>query len=73
MKKTLVCLFTVLIAVFMALPAQAAQDKKAKDPVVKVGVIDMQRIMRESKAAKAAQDLFRKDLDAKRPNFPPNL
>jgi len=66
MKKTWVCLFTVLIAVFMALPAQAAQDKKAKDPVVKVGVIDMKRIMRESKAAKSAQAVFRRDLDAKR-------
>ena len=66
MKKTWVCLFTVLIAVLMLLPAQAAQDKKAKEPVVKVGVIDMKRIMRESKAAKSAQAVFRRDLDAKR-------
>jgi len=65
MKKGLVFWFTVLLAAFVAMPMQAAQEKKAKDPVVKVGVIDMQRIMRESKAAKNAQALFRKDLDAK--------
>jgi len=66
MKKAFVFWFTILLAVFMAMPMQAAQEKKAKDPVVKVGVIDMQKIMRESKAAKNAQAVFRKDLDAKR-------
>jgi outer membrane protein len=70
MKKTWVCLFTILIAVLMVLPAQAAPDKKAKDPVpvpvVKIGVIDLQRILRESKAAKSANDIYQKDLSEKR-------
>lgn len=69
MKKTWVYLFAVIIAALMVLPAQAASDKKAKDakdPVVKIGVIDMQRILRESKAAKMAVDVYRKDLEEKR-------
>ena len=68
MKKIGICLFAVLIAVLMALPAQAAQDKKAKDtvPAVKIGVIDLQRVLRESKAAKSANEIYQKDLSEKR-------
>jgi len=33
---------------------------------VKIGVIDTQKILRESKAAKAAQSVFMKELEAKR-------
>jgi len=43
-----------------ALPAMAATAP------VKIGVIDTQKILRESKAAKAAQAVFMKDLGAKR-------
>ena len=68
MKKIGICLFAVLIAMLMVLPAQAAQDKKAKDtvPVGKIGVIDVQRILRESKAAKNANGIYQKDLAEKR-------
>jgi outer membrane protein len=36
---------------------------------VKIGVIDTQKIMRESKAAKKARDILARDLDAKRAKF----
>jgi outer membrane protein len=58
----------MLIALLLSMPAAAAPPKaKGKaEGDLKIGVVDMQKIMRESKAAKNAQLVFRKDLDAKR-------
>ncbi|HQP28827.1 MAG TPA: OmpH family outer membrane protein [Syntrophales bacterium] len=65
MKKGLVILTSMLIALVLALPALAAPPPKARGDI-KIGVFDMQKVMRESKTAKAAIAAFRKDLDAKR-------
>jgi outer membrane protein len=69
MKK--LSLWTIAIMGFaITLPALAAQAPKEtaakKDVSIKLGVIDTARIMRESKAAKNAQAIFLKDLEAKR-------
>jgi len=47
----------VLVASLMALPAFAA---------VKIGIIDIQKVLREAKAAKSVQDAFLKDVNAKK-------
>jgi outer membrane protein len=52
-----------VIFLLLAMPAAAAGAKEAP---LKIGIIDVQKIMRESKAARNAQDVFRKDLEAKR-------
>mgnify|MGYP001317758665 FL=1 len=63
MKRLL--FWTAMLAVYLAaFPAWAAAAPK--EPVLKIGVIDTGRIMRESKAAKSAQVLFQKELEAKR-------
>ncbi len=61
MKRLLFCT-AVLAACLMAFPVWAAP----KEPALKIGVIDTGKIMRESKAAKSAQALFQKELEAKR-------
>ncbi len=50
--------------------APAATVVEARDDV-KIGVIDTQRIMRESKAAKDARSILRKDLESKRATLRP--
>jgi outer membrane protein len=66
MKRTWTCLLAVMIAALFVLPAQAAPAKKeTKESIVKIGVIDMKRILRDSKAAKNALDTLRKDRDDK--------
>ena len=47
----------VLVVSLMALPAFAA---------VKIGIIDIQKVLREAKAAKSVQDAFLKDVNAKK-------
>ena len=67
MKK--LSLWTIALMGFViALPALAAPKETAakKDVIIKLGIIDTARIMRESKAAKNAQAIFLKDLEAKR-------
>lgn len=59
MKKGLWLVVSVLVVLVLVMPVLAASD-------VKIGVIDMKKILRESKAAKKAQSVFQKDLDAKR-------
>lgn len=49
---------SLIMALILSAPAFAAD--------VKIGVVDMRQILRESKAAKKAQDTYRKDLEAKR-------
>lgn len=67
MKKRLVWAIAIM-GLVIALPAFAAAPKEAvrKEAIVKLGVIDTTKIMRESKAAKNAQVTFQKDLEAKR-------
>lgn len=59
MKKGLWLVASVLMVLVMVMPVLAASD-------VKIGVIDIKKILRESKAAKKAQSVFQKDFDAKR-------
>ena len=47
----------VLVVSLMALPAFAA---------VKIGIIDIQKVLREAKAAKSVHDAFLKDVNAKK-------
>ena len=70
MKKLLVWTI-VLMGLAIAWPAlaapQTAKDTAVKkDGSIKLGIIDTAKIMRESKAAKNAQAIFLKDLEAKR-------
>jgi len=70
MKKLSVLTIT-LMGLAIALPALAApqatkESAVKKDTIIKLGIIDTAKIMRESKAAKSAQTIFLKDLEAKR-------
>ncbi len=60
MKKGLWLVAAVFVAWILVMPALAAAES------VKIGVIDMKKIMRESKAAKKAQSDFMTDREAKR-------
>lgn len=57
MKKLMLGV-SVFVVMVLAVSAFAAD--------VKIGVVDMKKILRESKAAKKAQDVFKKDLEGKR-------
>lgn len=59
MKKVLLIGISLMMALVLSAPAFAAES-------VKIGVIDMKKIMRESKAAKKAQNDFMTDREAKR-------
>jgi len=61
MKRFIMVSAVVLIGLCLAMPVMAA-----KEGPVRIGVIDIQKIMRESKAAKNARAVFLKDLEAKR-------
>ena len=61
MKKLTVVIGIVMGILLLTLPALAA-----KDSPVKIGTINTKKILMESKAAKAAQKVFMKDLEAKR-------
>jgi outer membrane protein len=63
MKRTFL-LTTVIFALFIAMPVLGAKAK-ASGPV-KIGIIDVQKILRESKAAKKAQAVFMKDMETRR-------
>jgi len=60
MKKFLIATGMIVGFLLAAMPVMAAAAP------VKIGVIDTQKILRTSKAAKAAQSVFMKDLEAKR-------
>ncbi|MBA4396317.1 MAG: hypothetical protein C0394_02845 [Syntrophus sp. (in: bacteria)] len=60
MKKMFIAIGIVL-GFLLAMPVVAA-----KDAPVKIGIIDVQKILRESRAAKNAQAVFLKDVEAKR-------
>jgi Skp family chaperone for outer membrane proteins len=38
----------------------------AAEPALKIGIVDINKIMKDSKAAKNAQAVFKKDLDTKK-------
>ena len=61
MKKHYACYIIILIGLFFATAALAA-DKKT----VKIGIIDVQKVLRESQAAKKAQAIYKKDFESKR-------
>jgi len=60
MKRFLI-MTALLVGVLVLIPATTTCAAK-----IKIGVIDTQKIMRESKAAKKARTIFLKDLEAKR-------
>ena len=60
MKKLSIVFVMVMGFLLAAMPVMAAAAP------VKIGVIDTQKILRVSKAAKAAQSVFMKELEAKR-------
>jgi outer membrane protein len=60
MKKLFIVFGIIMGLLLAAVPVMAATVP------VKLGVIDTQKILRESKAAKAAQSVFMKELEAKR-------
>ena len=62
MKKIIVLVFVWMCALTLAQGTSIAAD-------VKIGVIDTQKIMRDSKGAKKARDILMKDLEAKRAQF----
>ncbi|MDO8721327.1 MAG: OmpH family outer membrane protein [Syntrophales bacterium] len=64
MKKMAVWGAAFMGLMMMVLPVMAAAAPK--DAGIKLGVIDTAKLMRESKAAKKAQAIFLKDLEAKR-------
>ena len=68
MRKLLIWIIALLVMALPVMAAQVAPKEIAapKDGGIKLGVIDMARIMRTSKAAKNAQAIFMKDLEAKR-------
>lgn len=61
MKK--LSLFGIMLIVFFAFFSAMAA---AKESPLKIGIIDTQKIIRETKAAKNARAAFQKELDAKR-------
>ncbi|MCX7635038.1 MAG: OmpH family outer membrane protein [Syntrophales bacterium] len=67
MTRVLTILTSVMIALFMSTTASAAPPRAAAaSSQVKIGVVDMQRIIKDSKAAKAAREAFEKELEARR-------
>jgi len=63
MKKMSIAI-GVVIGILLAMPCVSARVQAAGP--VKIGIIDVQKILRESRAAKNAQAVFKKDLEAKR-------
>ena len=61
MMKNWTIVIGIVIGFLLAMPAIAA-----KDAPVKIGIIDVQKILRESRAAKNAQAVFMKDMESKR-------
>ena len=60
-RPSLMAALWLMVIMLMPIPIETAYAAK-----VKIGLIDIQKIMRESKAAKNARDIFLKDREAKR-------
>jgi outer membrane protein len=63
MKRRWAVLAALFVALALALPGWAAGKT---DGNMKIGVIDIQRIMRESKAVKKVRDSFQQEVQAKK-------
>lgn len=63
MKRIALTMY-ILAGLFFLLPLEAVWAQS-----VKMGLIDTQKIMRESKAAKKARDILMKELEAKRAKY----
>lgn len=68
MKRLIVLAFLAVVIVGwqLAEAKEPAAKVGAKDPVIKIGIVDMQKILQDSKAAKAARDEFVKEVEEKR-------
>ena len=65
MKETNKWFITSLVFVF-ALMFGMSVVGLAAEPALKIGIVDINKIMKDSKAAKNAQAVFKKDLDTKK-------
>ena len=59
MKRAFTVGTVLIVSLLLALPAMAAK-------ALNVGIIDTQKVLREAKAAKSANDTLQRDLDTKR-------
>ena len=59
MKRAFTVGAVLIVSLLFVLPAMAAKE-------LKVGIIDTQKVLREAKAAKSANETLQKDLDTKR-------
>jgi len=58
--------FVVSLVFIFALMFGMSVVSSATEPSLKIGIVDISKILRESKAAKNAQAIFKKDLEAKK-------
>jgi outer membrane protein len=58
--------FVVALVFVFALMFCMSVVSLAAEPALKIGIVDINKIMKDSKAAKNAQAIFKKDLDAKK-------
>jgi outer membrane protein len=58
--------FVVLLVFVFTLMFGMSVVSFAADPALKIGIVDINKIMKDSKAAKNAKAVFQKDLDAKK-------
>jgi Skp family chaperone for outer membrane proteins len=77
MKKISIFVIAAFLAVCIAMPAPAAKEAPAKESqsklgTTKIGIVDMQKILQESKAAKAAKASFMKELETKKEKSRPS-
>ncbi|MCX7816893.1 MAG: OmpH family outer membrane protein [Syntrophales bacterium] len=65
MRKLSLALFFIFLLLPLSMAKAAQKDQSSIGPV-KIGIVDIQRILRDSKAAKAARATFEKELEEKR-------
>ena len=58
--------FVVSLILVFALMFGMSVVSLAAEPALKIGIVDINKIMKDSKAAKNAQAIFKKDLDVKK-------
>lgn len=66
MKKLIFSLIFILLLLPLFTASAAQKDQAGIIGPVKIGIVDIQRILRESKAAKAARASFERELEEKR-------
>ena len=57
---------SIFTALLIAIPALGAKVKAPAPGPIKIGIVDVQKILKESKAGKKSQAMFMKDVEIKR-------